>query len=195
MPTHDAVNEWIRTSGAFDAVVDFDAATRDPDKPKALKAEYDSGDHLHPSDAGYDAMAAAVDLAQLRGPDCAEPSAALPAPSAPPAPAAAPAPPPAGPPNPAAQVGARLSVRFVGRRVSGRLRLPAGLPRTACRGGSVILAVGRSRRRVPLRADCSFTARVRRGRRVVVRFSGTSTLLPQTVTRKARRRARASRSS
>jgi len=57
-----AVNEWIRTSGAFDAVIDFDAAVRDPNDPKRLLAAYDSCDHLHPSDAGYKAMAAAVDL-------------------------------------------------------------------------------------------------------------------------------------
>lgn len=60
-----AVNAWIRTSGVFDAVVDFDAAVRDPDRPDRLSARYDSGDHLHPSDAGYRAMAAAVDLSTL----------------------------------------------------------------------------------------------------------------------------------
>jgi len=56
------VNEWIRTSGAYDAVVDFDAATRDPANPRRLRAEFDPGDHLHPNDAGYRAMAQAVDL-------------------------------------------------------------------------------------------------------------------------------------
>jgi lysophospholipase L1-like esterase len=50
------VNQWIRTSGAFDAVVDFDRALRDPAAPRKLAAAYDSGDHLHPSDAGYQAM-------------------------------------------------------------------------------------------------------------------------------------------
>jgi len=59
----DAVNTWIRTGGAFDAVVDFEAATRDPKNPKQFRAEFDSGDHLHPSDAGYQAMADAIDLA------------------------------------------------------------------------------------------------------------------------------------
>jgi lysophospholipase L1-like esterase len=59
----DALNTWIRTSGAFDAVVDFEAATRDPNHPKQFRAEFDSGDHLHPSDAGYQAMADAIDLA------------------------------------------------------------------------------------------------------------------------------------
>jgi lysophospholipase L1-like esterase len=56
------VNEWIRTSDAYDAVVDFDAATRDPANPRRLRAEFDPGDHLHPNDAGYRAMAEAVDL-------------------------------------------------------------------------------------------------------------------------------------
>ena len=57
-----AVNQWIRNSKAFDAVIDFDAATRDPNDPKKFLAAYDSCDHLHPSDAGYKAMADAVDL-------------------------------------------------------------------------------------------------------------------------------------
>jgi lysophospholipase L1-like esterase len=56
------INEWIRTSGAFDAVIDFDAAVRDPEDPKYLAAKYDAGDRLHPSDAGYKAMADAIDL-------------------------------------------------------------------------------------------------------------------------------------
>ena len=55
-----AFNEWIRTTDLIDGVVDFDAALRDPQNPTAMKAEYDSGDHLHPSKAGYKAMAAAV---------------------------------------------------------------------------------------------------------------------------------------
>ncbi len=59
------LNDWIRTSGAFDAVVDFDAVLRDPDNPRRLRAEYDSGDHLHPGDAGYRAMAEAIDIASL----------------------------------------------------------------------------------------------------------------------------------
>jgi lysophospholipase L1-like esterase len=57
-----AVNDWIRKSGTFDAVVDFDAATRDPNNPKRFKPEFDPGDHLHPNDAGYKAMADIVDL-------------------------------------------------------------------------------------------------------------------------------------
>jgi lysophospholipase L1-like esterase len=57
-----AVNEWIRTGKAYDAVIDFDKATRDPKDPKRLLAAFDSCDHLHPNDAGYKAMADAVDL-------------------------------------------------------------------------------------------------------------------------------------
>ncbi len=60
--TREAVNDWIRTSGAFDGVVDFDLALRDPANPLRLLPAYDSGDHLHPSDAGYAAMADAVNL-------------------------------------------------------------------------------------------------------------------------------------
>jgi lysophospholipase L1-like esterase len=62
-----AVNGWIRTGGAFDAVVDFDAAVRDPDNPKEFRADLHAGDHLHPSDAGYAAMANAVDLSIFTG--------------------------------------------------------------------------------------------------------------------------------
>jgi lysophospholipase L1-like esterase len=60
-----AVNRWIRTSGAFDGVIDFDAATRDPDNPKHIRADFDSGDHLHPQDTGYKAMAGSIDLEVL----------------------------------------------------------------------------------------------------------------------------------
>lgn len=65
--TRAAVNQFIRTSKAFDAVADFDGATRDPQNPKRLRAEFDPGDHLHPNDAGYQAMADAVDLAIFTG--------------------------------------------------------------------------------------------------------------------------------
>ena len=58
----EAVNTWIRTSGAFDGVIDFDKATRDPDHPLRYQPAYDSGDHLHPKDAGYAAMANSIDL-------------------------------------------------------------------------------------------------------------------------------------
>ena len=57
-----AANQWIRTAGAFDGVVDFDAALRDPAQPARLREGYDSGDHIHPSDAGYAAMAQAIPL-------------------------------------------------------------------------------------------------------------------------------------
>jgi lysophospholipase L1-like esterase len=61
----EAVNQWIRTSGEFDGVIDFDKATRDPADPQMFLPAYDSGDHLHPNDAGYQAMADAVDIASL----------------------------------------------------------------------------------------------------------------------------------
>ncbi|MCW2860936.1 MAG: GDSL-like Lipase/Acylhydrolase [Actinoallomurus sp.] len=60
-----AVNAWIRTSGAFDGVADFDAAVRDALGPARFLPAYDSGDHPHPDDAGYQAMADAVDLRRL----------------------------------------------------------------------------------------------------------------------------------
>jgi lysophospholipase L1-like esterase len=56
------VNAWIRNGGAWDGVVDFDQALRDPAQPTRLNPAYDSGDHLHPNDAGYQAMAQAVPL-------------------------------------------------------------------------------------------------------------------------------------
>ena len=61
---HDrqVVNEWIRAAGHFDAVVDFDKLTADPAHPDHMRADYDSGDHLHPSPAGYRAMANAIPL-------------------------------------------------------------------------------------------------------------------------------------
>jgi lysophospholipase L1-like esterase len=64
--TREAVNQWIRTSGAFDDVFDFDAAVRDPSHPGQFREGYHSGDHLHPSATGYKAMANAVDLGMLR---------------------------------------------------------------------------------------------------------------------------------
>jgi len=56
------VNDWIRTSGRFDAVIDFDAALRDPQNPTHLLPAADSGDHLHPNETGYKLMADAIDL-------------------------------------------------------------------------------------------------------------------------------------
>ncbi len=63
--TRVAVNDFIRDGHEFDAVIDFDRVMRDPADPQRLIAAYDSGDHLHPGDAGYRAMAAAVDLSLL----------------------------------------------------------------------------------------------------------------------------------
>ena len=57
-----SVNDWIRTSGAFDGVFDFDKAVQDPRHPARYLGADQSGDSLHPNDAGYRAMAAAVDL-------------------------------------------------------------------------------------------------------------------------------------
>jgi lysophospholipase L1-like esterase len=57
-----AVNAWIRSSPEFDGVIDFDKVTTDPAKPGVFLSAYDSGDHLHPKDAGYQAMGEAVDL-------------------------------------------------------------------------------------------------------------------------------------
>lgn len=66
--TREAVNTWIRTSGAFDGVIDFAKATADPSDPEMFYPPYDSGDHLHPGDAGYQAMADVVDLGMLLHP-------------------------------------------------------------------------------------------------------------------------------
>ena len=57
-----AVNDWIRTGGAFDGVVDFEAAVRDPNHPDSFLPANDPGDHLHPNDAGYKAMGDSIDL-------------------------------------------------------------------------------------------------------------------------------------
>ena len=61
-----SVNQWIRTRGAFDGVIDFDQAMRDPADPAALNPAYDAGDHIHPGDAGMKVMADAIDLRLLR---------------------------------------------------------------------------------------------------------------------------------
>jgi lysophospholipase L1-like esterase len=60
-------NDWLRTSKAYDGVIDFDAVVRDPAHPARMLPQYDSGDHLHPNDAGYAAMANAVNLALFKG--------------------------------------------------------------------------------------------------------------------------------
>jgi lysophospholipase L1-like esterase len=62
----EAVNTFVRTSGAFDGVIDFEKAVRDPSNPLQFLPLDDSGDHLHPNDAGYQAMANAVNLALFR---------------------------------------------------------------------------------------------------------------------------------
>lgn len=61
-----AVNQWIRSSGKFDALVDFDAVLRDPARPTRLNPAYDPGDNVHPNDAGNVAMARAIDLARFQ---------------------------------------------------------------------------------------------------------------------------------
>lgn len=61
--TRQAVNVWIRTSGAFDGVIDFEAVLRDPANPRRIRPDFDPGDHLHPNVAGYAAMGDAIDLA------------------------------------------------------------------------------------------------------------------------------------
>jgi lysophospholipase L1-like esterase len=60
------VNKWIRTSGSFDGVIDFDAVLRDPDHPSRLLPRFASKDHLHPNDDGYQAMADTIDLALFK---------------------------------------------------------------------------------------------------------------------------------
>ena len=62
----EAVNHWILTGGAFDATVDFAGVVADPGDPQMINPAYDSGDHLHPNDAGYNAMGKAIPLAVLR---------------------------------------------------------------------------------------------------------------------------------
>jgi lysophospholipase L1-like esterase len=64
--TRQAVNKWIRTSGSFDGVIDFDAVLRDPEHPSRLLPRFASEDHLHPNDAGYQEMANAIDLSLLQ---------------------------------------------------------------------------------------------------------------------------------
>jgi lysophospholipase L1-like esterase len=61
------VNQWIRTGGAFDGVIDFDAAVRDPNHPARFREDEQWGDYLHPNSAGYKAMAAAIDLSLFAG--------------------------------------------------------------------------------------------------------------------------------
>jgi lysophospholipase L1-like esterase len=60
------VNDWIRGGNAYDGVIDFDRVVRDPNRPTRFLAAFDSGDQLHPGDAGYKAMADAIDLNLFR---------------------------------------------------------------------------------------------------------------------------------
>jgi lysophospholipase L1-like esterase len=62
----ETVNQWIRTSGAFDAVIDFEKVTKDPAHPDQFLPAYESGDHLHPSDSGYSAMGDSINLSLFR---------------------------------------------------------------------------------------------------------------------------------
>jgi lysophospholipase L1-like esterase len=64
--TRQAVNSYLRESDEFDGVLDFDAVLRDPAQPSKLNPVFDSGDHIHPNDAGYQAMAASVPLKLVR---------------------------------------------------------------------------------------------------------------------------------
>ena len=67
-PEREAVNQWIRTSGAFDAVVDFEAVVRDKSNPKQIRPDFNIRDHLHPNDAGYKAMAESINLSLFSRP-------------------------------------------------------------------------------------------------------------------------------
>ncbi len=69
-----AVNRWIRESGRWDAVIDFDLALRDPHHPSRLAPAFDSGDHLHPSMTGYAEMARIIDLGLFSAPAAFTPS-------------------------------------------------------------------------------------------------------------------------
>jgi lysophospholipase L1-like esterase len=64
--TRNAVNAFLRTSSEFDGLIDFDALLRDPAQPSKLRAEFDSGDHIHPNDVGNQAMADAIPLGLVR---------------------------------------------------------------------------------------------------------------------------------
>ena len=66
MEEKQRVNRFIRASGAYDAVIDFDAVLRDPAQPTRLRLEYDSGDHVHPNDLGHRTMADEIDLKLFR---------------------------------------------------------------------------------------------------------------------------------
>ncbi len=156
------VNAWIRSGASHaDGVIDFDAALRGPVQSSELNPGLDSGDHVHPSYLGYQKMADMVDLASLRGAQCA-----------------------AGAPRAAARLRLRARAESGGRlRVTGSLVTPrAG----DCAGAAVVVRAVRSghtilRRRVAVRATCTFaTTKTKTGRgriQVRVSFAGTPTLL------------------
>jgi lysophospholipase L1-like esterase len=75
------LNDWIRGAGIFDGVVDFDAVLRNPARPQRMRAQFDSGDHLHPGDAGYRKMAEAIDIDAIVARDLKARRDAAPAPS------------------------------------------------------------------------------------------------------------------
>ena len=60
------MNQWIRTSRAYDGVIDFDMVVRDASASARINPAFDSGDHLHPNDAGYKAMGESIDLALFK---------------------------------------------------------------------------------------------------------------------------------
>jgi lysophospholipase L1-like esterase len=158
------VNDWLRSgaSGA-DGIVDFDGALRNPASPSALLPKYDSGDHVHPSNAGYKAMSSAVDLALIRGTTCAGRSASTRVPT-----------------TLRFHVASRLRG---GVRLNGRLYVSA--PSSACVGGHVAVSVvsgGHTavRRVARLYQHCAFAATlpVPRGQTVSVeaRYAGNALL-------------------
>lgn len=133
------VNAFIRNGGAFDAVVDMDAATRDDELPDRLRPAFDSGDHLHPNPAGFAAMGSAVDLSLLPPSQTSGDAPVEPPPPLPPAPrevapvATAPAYAPSPTPPTSPVVGPnRLSVTAPARRCRGRSR--GGVSRLVTRG-------------------------------------------------------------
>jgi len=69
-----AFNTWMRGNHAYDGLIDFDAVVRDPQNPTKILARYDSGDHLHPNDAGYEAMGSAIDLKLFESGPAAKPA-------------------------------------------------------------------------------------------------------------------------
>jgi lysophospholipase L1-like esterase len=61
----EQINDWVRTSGEYDGVADFDRVLASPSDPESINPVYDSGDHLHPNDAGYRLMADTIDISHM----------------------------------------------------------------------------------------------------------------------------------